>query len=560
MNPRGISLGLVLLVVCTAATARAEAIAIDHKAVGCIVVGKYPKMNACFSPAANLARSRLYFRPEGVASSWYYVDMKTDQPCFTGTLPKPGKKLVGEKIEYYVEAQSKAFEPARTAEFAPVVVNSPQECQKDVPVAPFLDNATVAVFPSVPAGFVGGGIGTAAVVGIVGAGAAAAGTAAVVASNNSDTTTTTVALVVNSTTTTTTPAPVTTTTTTLPATNHAPFAVLSVSPDPPSGQGPLTVTFDLCKSTDPDKDGLSFFFDFGDGAKTSGSCLESHTYSATLRGAGNVRAQDKSYAAEACVVDPGNLSACRSRNVNVTSPPPPTTTPACPAPTITISAPSEAQTCFPPEPVTVTAETSMDTTAVQFCASAIDPSGCPSAEFRSANVRSGGLPPCGSASGSEGEFTGTVDLPEFGCYQIVGTATNGCGRTTTSPPAIVALTVSCFRNQASKGPAVAWSSDLSLEGGRLQVVVNGILASHPERGRSLATARIRDGENRVEAAVVHGAGKAGRWTMDLSPSQAIQAGSIRILAGEIESIGGAAVTFKLKGTPGERVVFTFLKK
>src|SRR5690242_2668457 len=115
MIRRGAALTLVLISA-GAASAYAEAVAIDHKAVGCIVVGKYPKMNACFSPAASLARSRVYFRPEGV-SSWYYVDMKSDQPCFTGTLPKPGKKLVGKKIEYYVEAQNKAFEPARTAEF-----------------------------------------------------------------------------------------------------------------------------------------------------------------------------------------------------------------------------------------------------------------------------------------------------------------------------------------------------------------------------------------------------------------------------------------------------------
>jgi hypothetical protein len=126
-------------------------------------------MDACFTPAADLARSRVYFRPEGV-TSWYYVDMKSDQPCFTGTLPRPGKKLVGKKIEYYLEAQNKTFEPARTAEYAPIVVRSAQECKKDVPVAPFLNNATVAVFPAVPAGFVGGGIGTAAIVGIVGAG------------------------------------------------------------------------------------------------------------------------------------------------------------------------------------------------------------------------------------------------------------------------------------------------------------------------------------------------------------------------------------------------------
>src|SRR3954462_27069 len=153
-----------LLPLCAAA-AYPQGVEIDHKAVGCIVVGKYPKMNACFTPAANLARSRVYFRPEGTPS-WYSVAMKSAQPCFTGILPRPGKKLVGKKIEYYVEAQDKTFNPARTAEYGPVVVNSAQECKKQVPVAPFLNNAAVAVFPALPAGFVGAGIGTAAVVGI----------------------------------------------------------------------------------------------------------------------------------------------------------------------------------------------------------------------------------------------------------------------------------------------------------------------------------------------------------------------------------------------------------
>ena len=39
MSRRGVALSL-MVVVCTAATARPEAVAIDHKAVGCIVVGK----------------------------------------------------------------------------------------------------------------------------------------------------------------------------------------------------------------------------------------------------------------------------------------------------------------------------------------------------------------------------------------------------------------------------------------------------------------------------------------------------------------------------------------
>src|SRR5678815_2623529 len=174
----------------TPSIALSQGLEIDHKAVGCIVVGKYPKMNACFTPVASLAQSRVYFRPEGTPS-WYYVNMKSDQPCLTGILPRPGKKLVGKHVEYYLEGQNKAYVPSRTEGYAPIVVKSAQECKKNIPVAPFLNNATVAVFPSVPAGFVGaGGIGTAAVVGIVGAGAAAATTTAIVVSNNNNDNTT----------------------------------------------------------------------------------------------------------------------------------------------------------------------------------------------------------------------------------------------------------------------------------------------------------------------------------------------------------------------------------
>ena len=125
------------------ALALAQSVEIDHKAVGCIVVGKYPKMSSCFTPASSLARARVYFRPEGVPS-WYYVDMKSDQPCYAGILPRPGKKLVGKKIEYYVEAQDRTFNAGRTAEYAPIVVRSAQECKKEVSVAPFLNNAVRA--------------------------------------------------------------------------------------------------------------------------------------------------------------------------------------------------------------------------------------------------------------------------------------------------------------------------------------------------------------------------------------------------------------------------------
>jgi hypothetical protein len=553
MNMMRGTLSGVALAVLIPAVAQPQALEIDHKAVGCIVVGKYPKMNACFTPAANMARSRVYFRPEGVAS-WYYVDMKSEQPCFTGTLPKPGKKLVGKKIEYYVEAQNKTFEPSRTAEFDPVVVRSAQECKKNVPVAPFLNNATVAVFPSVPAGFVGAGtIGTAAVVGIVGAGAAVAGTAVAVASNNDDTTTTTLAVGINTTTTTTTTlAPTTTTTTTLPSTNHAPFAVLTVSPDPPSGQGPLTVTFDLCKSTDPDKDGLSFFFDFGDGAKTSGSCIESHTYQGNFRAAANVRAQDRSYTAEACVVDTGNLSACRSRNVNVTSPPPP-----CPAPTVVLSPPPVIDGNCPTTPVQATAN---NANSVTFCAEGVAFSNCSLPSFTGTSTNAPLLPSCvpGTASGN----VYSADLPiSYGCNRISAEA-KGCGGSATA--AAFSFNTGCGFKSAAAGPAhersASWSSDLTVEGGRLQVVVNGGSPVFPGRGRSFGTSSLLNGENRVEAVVVESAGKAGLWRIDFNQSDAIAEGSLRVISGEAVLLGASSATFRLNGREGERIVFTFLKK
>jgi hypothetical protein len=550
MTRRGVALSLAVFVG-TAAAARPEAVAIDHKAVGCIVVGKYPKMNACFTPAASLARSRVYFRPEGVAS-WYYVDMKSDQPCFTGTLPRPGKKLVGKKIEYYLEAQNKAFEPARTAEFDPIVVKSAQECKKNVPVAPFLNNATVAVFPAVPAGFVGGGIGTAAIIGIAGAGAAAAGTAAVVASNNNnDTTTTTPVVVVNSTTTTTTLAPTTTTTTTLPGKNGAPFAVLTTNPDPPQGLGPLTVTFNLCKSTDPDKDPLSFFFDFGDGTKASGSCLETHTYQSSFRAASDVGALDRSYTAEACVVDPGTLSACRTRNVVATAPPPPTTVPTCAAPTVTLGNPNNGTTfCTGFIP---TDATGSGATQVTFTANEIDCSTSAFLETDDSQTVTGSGPAYGPIF--------LVVSPKNGsdaCYKAVAVASNTCGRLTATDTHQFSVNFNlCVILPGPGLRGMTVSSDLALPGGRLQVILNGNAAFYPLAGRSVATAEPREGENRIEATLVGGQGP-GTWRFEL-PAGTVRPGSLRVVSGEATLVTETAVVIRLAGAPGERVLITFVR-
>lgn len=166
--------------------ASAEAPAIEHRGVGCIVAGKYPRMDACFVPT-EVVQTRVYFRVQGT-DPWYYVEMKpvpavSAQPgCLSGALPRPAKKLVGQHVEYYLEASDTAFNPGRTPEYDPLVVRSARECKKDVPVAPISATGPARVFPAMPAGFAaGGGVGTTAVIGgLLGAGAIAGGTVALV--------------------------------------------------------------------------------------------------------------------------------------------------------------------------------------------------------------------------------------------------------------------------------------------------------------------------------------------------------------------------------------------
>ena len=53
-----------------------------------------------------------------------------------------------------------------------------------------------------------------------------------------------------------------------------------------------------------------------------------------------------------------------------------------------------------------------------------------------------------------------------------------------------------------------------------------------------------------------GAGRPGTWRFDLS-TLGLLPGSLRVVAGEAAQSGSATVVFRLRGKPGERVVFTF---
>jgi hypothetical protein len=109
---------------------------------------------------------------------------------------------------------------------------------------------------------------------------------------------------------------------------------------------------------------------------------------------------------------------------------------------------------------------------------------------------------------------------------------------------------------ASSARHVELLSQLEVPGGSGQVVVNGASLAFAGRGRSIASAPGRRGENRVEAQLVQGGGP-GQWRFELRGSEAFEPGSLRVVAGEVVLVGSDAIVFRLGGRAGERIVFTF---
>ena len=206
--------------------------------------------------------------------------------------------------------------------------------------------------------------------------------------------------------------------------------------------------------------------------------------------------------------------------------------------------------CSSPFAVPVDA-TGFDTTQVVFSNVPVDcalgtPLGGPDSTLSVSGPSSPtGTPFAGSLSFSATGFT-------INCYDVNAFASSSCTQATALDTHRVQF-VPCGKPAGASQVIV--SSDLSLPGGRLQVVVNGSSAAYPRPGRSLQMAEAKPGINRIEATVVEG-DRAGTWRVEL-PAGGLKAGSLRVLAGDVVLMTETAALIRLKGAPGERVVITF---
>lgn len=538
-GPRLLAASLLLA---SAGAARAE-VAIEHKAVDCLVAREFPVLEACLSPVADLARARLYFRSEA-GPSWYYVDMKQEGPCFKGILPRPLPTTP--RIHYYVDALDKTFAESRTAEYAPDVVSGVGACKKGGLAAPTVPGATVLVGGGaagvVPIGFaaggiagVGAGVGAVAVVGaVVGGGAAVAG---VVSATGGDDTPSTTAPPV---TTLPPPPPPPTPPTPFPeppppAENGPPAALLAVTPDPPKGPAPLAVVLNLCRSSDPDGDTLAYTFDFGDGTRDEGSCRTEHTYAAGR------------YGATACVDDRHGHTRCREAAVEADAPPPPP-----PAPTIDCSTDKAPPTASVTQP---TAGQMITTSTFLLEAAASDGAG------------SGVVRVVFHADRLDGpdRFTGedltapygvTWPVPDL-CHSpfaVSVDAFDACGNLTSAAPVFVS-DARCGGSSPVSARLLLWASQLDVPDAAGQAVVSGSWSSQSTRERAYGTADLRSGTHRVTGQLTRGSGRAGTWRFDLGGSMA--AGTLRVIEGQPALVLPDAIVFRLNGAAGERVAFTF---
>jgi hypothetical protein len=107
-----------------------------------------------------------------------------------------------------------------------------------------------------------------------------------------------------------------------------------------------------------------------------------------------------------------------------------------------------------------------------------------------------------------------------------------------------------------KPVGLAWNIDLDVPGAIGQAVVDGQVVVTASGQRAQQSGRSREGDAVVAATLIK-AGQPGTWRFEAQPGESIEAGSLRVLQGDVVLLTPTAVVFRLKGDAGERVSFSY---
>jgi hypothetical protein len=109
-------------------------------------------------------------------------------------------------------------------------------------------------------------------------------------------------------------------------------------------------------------------------------------------------------------------------------------------------------------------------------------------------------------------------------------------------------------------PGLSWISVLEAPGAEGHVVFNGQQSGFAGPGVARLTANPRAGENRVEGRLQKAQGQPGTWRFEVQSKDALEPGSLRVVQGEPVMVLPDAIVFRVRGTIGEQVAFTYRVK
>jgi hypothetical protein len=482
---------------------------IVHAGLECIAPGRFAVVLSGIDPELEIQTAKVFFRSE-LYADFYWVTMKHQGGRFIGILPQASPETP--RVIYYLEAVDQTFAGVRSEEFDPVV----GDCDED-PALPYLAGgtpeivvgATTAGAAALPPGFAAAGIvGTIAATGIassVGAGvgtgvviAGAAGAAAVVVVAQGQGSTSTIVGAAP---------PSSSVTTSASSSGNSTSSTTSIAPGPTTSASSTTTTILGGTTTVP-----------GGSSSTTTTVSGSSTTTS---------------------VGPTTTSTSSSS----------TTTSSISTTTTTVS--SLNASCFTVEikgPCHVHVHAECVSEPVDRYDWVLDTQN----KFKRIDIRDGKKEEHQDWKKSECDQSQSIT---FRLTVFRGSESSTAEKTVHVPSSLQSV-------QASEPLDLSLETRLELASpdnrSRGRILIDGRLSGTVVGGQaSSVRTRLSPGAHELEAVVKRSPGEPGLWNFDFSASPAFQGGSLRVLQGNVLTMGPSTVTFRLGGEPEEHLRLRF---